>query len=54
MSRIEEGDDIQVYKKPWVGLTEDEISSCDPFEEIWDLFKIARKLEAKLREKNST
>ena len=46
----------QVFKppqRPWVGLTGDEISSCDPYEEVWDLFKIARKLEAKLKEKNT-
>lgn len=40
-------------QRPWVGLTGDEISSCDPYEEIWDLFEIARKLEAKLKEKNA-
>ena len=40
-------------QRPWVGLTGDEISSCDPYEEIWDLFEIARKLEAKLKEKNN-
>ena len=39
--------------RPWVGLTDKEISSCDPYEEIWDLFEIARKLEAKLKEKNT-
>ena len=40
-------------KRPWVGLTEDEISSCDPSEEIWGLFEIARKLEARLKELNT-
>ena len=40
-------------KRPWVGLTDEEISSCDPSEEIWGLFEIARKLEAAIKEKNT-
>ena len=49
----EEDDDIQDYKKPWVGLTDEEINACDPSEEYWGLHKIARAIEAKLREKNT-
>jgi hypothetical protein len=50
---IEEDDDIQDYKKPWVGLTDEEIQSC------WDgnlspyQMKCIREIEAKLREKNN-
>lgn len=55
----QEDDDIQDYKKPWVGLTD---------EEIWDaymkapvaldcstdeLYAISRTVEAKLKEKNT-
>ena len=49
----EEDDDTQVYKKPWVGLTDEEINACDPSEECWGLHKIARAIEAKLKEKNT-
>jgi len=38
---------------PWVGLTDEEINACDPSEEYWGLHKIARAIEAKLREKNT-
>jgi hypothetical protein len=37
----------------WVGLTEEEINACDPSEEFWGLHKIARAIEAKLKEKNT-
>jgi hypothetical protein len=48
-------DDIQEYKKPWVGLTDEEIDY------IWgispgdyeDKFAFPRAIEAKLREKNT-
>jgi hypothetical protein len=49
----DDDDDTQVYKKPWVGLTDEEINACDPSEEFWGLHKIARAIEAKLREKNA-
>jgi hypothetical protein len=48
-------DDIQEYKKPWVGLTDDEISNC------WINFVVSgtftkknvyEAIEAKLKEKN--
>ena len=55
MNRIEEDDDIQDYKKPWVGLRAEEI------EEIQDAVfgmkphyvALARAVEAKLKEKNT-
>ena len=31
MNRIEEDDDIQDYKKPWVGLTDGELMECTVF-----------------------
>jgi hypothetical protein len=51
--RALEDDDTQVYKKPWVGLTEEEINACDPSEEFWGLHKIARAIEQRLKEKNA-
>ena len=49
----EDDDDIQDYKKPWVGLTDEEIQECLkglPTETI-DVY--ARRIEAKLKEKNT-
>jgi hypothetical protein len=48
---IEDDDDIQDYKKPWVGLTDEEMMDaiyCDdtPMER-------GRRVEAKLRSKNT-
>ena len=58
--RIEEDDDTQVYKKPWVNLTDEEIwstvsrigsanSDVNPYTVLID----ARAIEAKLKEKNT-
>lgn len=53
----DEDDDIQVYKRPWVGLTDEEIESA-----YWDYMEIAtqngfektvKAIEAKLKEKNT-
>ena len=57
---LEEDDDIQDYKKPWVGLTDEEIwstvsrigsanSDVNPYTVLID----ARAIEAKLKEKNA-
>ena len=49
--RVEEDDDIQEYKKPWVGLTDEEVENLclavgtEPIE--------VRLIEAKLKEKNT-
>jgi len=54
MLRAEEDDDIQDYKKPWVGLTDDEIAEC--FKVTPDLYltwHIYKRIEAKLKEKNT-
>ena len=56
--RVEDDDDIQDYKKPWVGLTDEEIADCaekmeasDPTDSFWREF--FRGIEAKLKEKNT-
>ena len=58
-SMIEDDDDIQEYKKPWVELTDDEIweaymkapltLDCSTDE----LYALARTVEAKLKDKNT-
>jgi hypothetical protein len=51
----EEDDDVQDYRKPWVGLTPEEI--LDMFDDTnvygskW--LEFARAIEAKLKEKNT-
>jgi hypothetical protein len=56
---IEEDDDIQDYKRPWVGLTQQEV------EDYWDwedwqtgagrstIFEMVRDIEAKLKKRNT-
>jgi len=55
--RVEEDDDTQVYKKPWVGLTEDEVKRCGfaiPFDGAQDwALRFSQAIEAKLKEKNA-
>lgn len=53
---LEEDDDIQDYKKPWVGLTLDERIELaqDVDWAIGAYCEYAEKIEARLREKNST
>ena len=50
LERVEEDDDIQDYKKPWVGLTGEEWLSlgCKSVEEV----RIGLAIQAKLKEKN--
>jgi hypothetical protein len=55
---IDEDDDIQEYKKPWVGLTVEEIevlgeiyAEKDRKIQMWGLFAVA--IEEKLKEKNT-
>ena len=47
-SRNFDDDDIQDYVRPWVGLTDDEISDCMEM----SIQKTCRAIEAKLKEKN--
>jgi len=57
MRSVEEDDDIQDYKRPWVGLTHGEVIDIyekvmkDNVAELVDNF--ARALEIKLKEKNT-
>jgi hypothetical protein len=55
----EDDDDIQEYKKPWVGLTHEElceIVGVSTNDSDWNVIKVQewlRKVEAKLKEKNT-
>jgi hypothetical protein len=40
-------------QRQWVGLTDEEISACDPQEEFWGLHEVVRRAEAKLKQKNT-
>ena len=57
--RVEEDDDIQDYKKPWVGLTDEEMeniraSFLGQFLETWEFaYKVQVATQAKLKEKNT-
>ena len=46
---IDEDDDIQEYKKPWVGLTEKDIEFLD----LANYIHIVRIVEARLKELNA-
>ena len=52
---LEEDDDIQVYKKPWVGLRAEEIEKIQDavFGMKPHYVALARAVEAKLKEKNA-
>jgi hypothetical protein len=52
----EDDDDIQDYKKPWVGLTADELNVISDSMKTWSSFQITDvyfAIEAKLKEKNT-
>jgi hypothetical protein len=51
----DEDDDTQVYKKPWVGLMEEETIDLLPVGdwEIESTLDFAKAIEAKLKEKNT-
>ena len=52
--RYEDDDDIQDYKKPWVGLTDEEIKQGESKEELGHGFiQGALWAEAKLKDKNT-
>ena len=58
-SMIEDDDDIQEYKKPWVGLTDEDIWEAymeSPVEldcSTDELYALSRTVEAKLKDKNT-
>ena len=56
--KAEDDDDTQVYKKPWVGLTDEEVELYWDWED-WQtgagrstIFEMVRDIESKLRGKN--
>jgi len=50
----EEDDDIQDYRKPWVGLTVEEVeTTLKAYEQDYQLIAFAQAIEAKLKEKNA-
>ena len=50
----EEDDDIQDYKKPWVGLSEQDINELKfNLPDLYYLIDVVRAVEKKLKEKNS-
>jgi hypothetical protein len=57
MNRIEEDDDIQDYKKPWVGLTDEDVFAV--IKKLQDMYHrppieiFARGIEQLLKDKNS-
>jgi len=56
---IEDDDNIQDYKKPWVGLTDEEVELYWDWEDFQTgagrstIFEMVRDIEAKLRRKNN-
>ena len=50
-----EDDDTQVYAKPWVGLTDEEISEIrlKTFDAVATNYEVYRAIEAALKEKNA-
>ena len=53
MSSEEEDDDTQVYKKPWVGLTDGEYQQILIQHDGAGLLAFYNLIEAKLKEKNT-
>ena len=53
MRSVEDDDDIQIYQRPWVGLTDDERKevwwSCEQHNPT----TFAKAIEAKLKDKNT-
>jgi hypothetical protein len=52
--KVEDDDDIQDYKRPWVGLTDEEINEEESKEELgYGFIQGAKWAEAKLKERNT-
>lgn len=51
MRSVEEDDDIQIYQRPWVGLTDREMMDAIGLDDT--PMESGRKIEAKLKEKNT-
>jgi hypothetical protein len=57
LERVLDDDDTQTYKKPWVGLTDEERAEIMEikwwdWEDSFDVEGFTRAIEAKLKEKN--
>jgi hypothetical protein len=51
---IEDDDDTQVYKRPWVGFTDQEVDDFHYWKDCaWSTNELVRYVESKLREKNA-
>ena len=50
--KAEEDDDIQDYKKPWVGLTDEERNALLHLTITHSTIDYAKAIEAKLKDKN--
>jgi len=52
---LERDDDTQVYRKPWVGLTPEEVLDLFDVNNVYGSkwIEFARTVEAKLKEKNA-
>ena len=55
MRRAEDDDDIQIYQRPWVGLTDEDISELrlKTFDAVATNHEVYRAIEAKLKERNT-
>lgn len=59
LDRVLDDDDIQIYKKPWIGLTHEElckIIGVGTGDSDWNVTKVydwLQKIEAALKEKNT-
>ena len=53
MRRAEDDDDIQVYQRPWVGLTDEERNALLHLTITHSAIDFAKACEAKLKEKNT-
>jgi hypothetical protein len=51
--KAEEDDDIQDYKKPWVGLTDEEVFAISNTMPYGDRFEFAKAIEQALKERNT-
>ena len=49
--RVDDDDDIQEYKRPWVGLTDEELAEFSDAK--LGSYDLCLEVEAKLKEKNS-
>jgi len=50
--KAEEDDDIQDYKKPWVGLTDEEIDALESATDTLEFPQTVRAIEQALKERN--